>query len=259
MGTALITGASAGIGRELAKIFASDGWNVVLVSRREERLQALAADLEAEFEGMIAHVVPADLARDSAPQAIFDGLTTDGIEVDALVNNAGIGSNGKFWELDPERELDQIHVNIAALVHLSRLFVPGMVERGSGRVLNIASTAGFQPGPYMATYYATKAFVLSFTQAIAYELDGTGVTATAHCPGATDTEFAERAGNESSNLFQKQSPATPDEVARDAYRAMKSGKWVKVHGFTNQVGAFMTRFSPPRVVASIAAKLNEEA
>lgn len=259
MGTALITGASAGIGRELARLFARDGWDVVLVARREERLQALAADLEAEFEKVTAHVVPADLSKADAPQAILDTLADDGIVIDALVNNAGIGSNGKFWELDAEREIDQIHVNVTSLVHLTRLFLPGMVERGSGHVLNIASTAAFQPGPYMATYYATKAFVVSFTQAIAYELKGTGVTATAHCPGATATEFAEAAGNDTSNLFQKQKPAKPEEVALDAYKAMKAGKWVKVHGFTNKVGAFMTRFSPPRAVTAIAAKMNEDA
>lgn len=259
MGTALITGASAGIGRELAKLFANDRWDLVLVARREERLQALAADLEAEFEGVTAHVLPADLSRAEAPQEILDSLAEDGIVIDALVNNAGIGSNGKFWELEAEREIDQIHVNVTSLVHLTRLFLPSMIERGSGYVLNIASTAAFQPGPYMATYYATKAFVVSFTQAIAFELKGTGVTATAHCPGATDTEFAEQAGNDTSNLFQKQKPATPEEVARDAYKAMKDGKWVKVHGFTNKVGAFMTRFSPQKTVAAIAAKLNEEA
>lgn len=259
MSTALVTGASAGIGRELARLFARDGWDLVLVARREERLQALAADLEAEFDGVTAHVVVADLSEAGVAQAIFDRVVEDGIVIDALVNNAGFGSNGRFWELDADREIDQVQVNVTSLVHLTRLFLPGMVERGTGHVLNIASTAAFQPGPFMATYYATKAFVVSFTQAIAYELKGTGVTATAHCPGATDTEFAAEAGNDTSNLFQKQKPATPEEVAHDAYRAMMAGKWIRVHGMANRLGAFMTRFSPRKATTSIAAHMNEEA
>ena len=254
--TALITGASAGIGRELAKLFAADGHHLIIVARRRDRLDELAAEIRAAH-GVEVHVETADLADPAAPTELFRRVSDAGLRVDFLVNNAGFGTNGTFWQLDPQREVDQIQVNVAALTHLTRLFLPQMVERKFGRILNIASTAGFQAGPYMTVYYATKAFVISFTEGLAYELGGTGVTATAHCPGATESEFASTAGNDKSALFQKGSVAGTVEVAGDAYDAMHRGKTIAVHGAMNAVGAFMTRFTPRRTLAAVAGKLNK--
>ncbi|MCA9551571.1 MAG: SDR family oxidoreductase [Myxococcales bacterium] len=259
MAFALITGASAGIGRELAHLFARDGHDVVLVARSKDKLEALAAELRGAH-GRTAHVVPTDLADPAAPTAIFAAVQTLGAEVEFLVNNAGFGTHGPFVELDPERELAMVQVNIAALLHLSRLFLPGMVARGRGRVLNVASTAGFQAGPLMATYYATKAFVISFSEAIAHELEGTGVTVTAHCPGATATDFAQTAGNDVSRLFQGGTKvASAREVAEHAYHAMMRGKTLAIHGLMNRIGAFSVRLSPRAVVTSIAGRLNARA
>ena len=169
--TALITGASSGIGRELVKLFASDRSNLILVARSEDKLESLAQELRRDH-GIEVLVLPKDLADPAAPQAIFDQLSAEGRTVDVVVNNAGFGAVGPVASLAVEKQMDMIQVNVAALTHLSRLFLPGMVERGRGGILNVGSTAGFQPGPNMAVYYATKAFVLSFTEALAEELAG---------------------------------------------------------------------------------------
>lgn len=253
--TALITGASSGLGKDFAELFAADGHDVILVARRRERLEEVAAEIRGRHD-VQCYVEPADLSRREAPQELFDRLQEQNIPVDFLVNNAGFGSNGTFWELPIDGELDQIRVNMEALVHLTHLFLPAMVERKFGRVLNIASTAGFQAGPYMSVYYATKAFVISFTEGIAHELRGTGVTATAHCPGATATEFSAVSGNDKSALFQKGAIASSMEVATHAYHAMNAGKVVTVFGAMNSIGAFSVRFSPRGVLRSIAAKVN---
>lgn len=255
MATALITGASAGLGSEFAKLFAADKHDLLLVARRRDRLDALAQELSAAH-GVKAHVVAADLMEPSAPQAILDEVTRLGLEVEFLVNNAGFGSNGPFWELDAARERGMIEVNITALVVLTRALLPAMVKRRRGRVLNIGSTAGFQPGPYMAGYYASKAFVNGFTEALAYELKGTGVTATVSCPGATATEFAAVAGNDKSKLF-KAGAMTAPEVAAEAYRAMHDGQPMIVHGLKNKLSAWSVGFSPRAIVTAIAASLNK--
>lgn len=252
--TALVTGASSGIGRELCRHFATDGHDLVVVARREQLLRELAEELEDEF-GVGVRVEPCDLADAEARSTLYERLSDDQVQVDFLVNNAGFGSNGPFWELDRERELSQVRVNVEALTDLTRMFVPQMVARGFGRILNIASTAAFQPGPYMSVYYATKAYVLSFTEGIAHELEGTGVTATAHCPGATETEFAEAASNDDTLLF-KSGVASAESVASHAYSAMQRGTVVAVPGLVNKFGAAMVRFSPRRLVRSIAARLN---
>ena len=180
--TALITGASSGIGLDLARLFAKDGHDVVLVARSEGKLREIAAELERDF-GMTAHVIVADLAKPDAPQTLVAQLPVD---VDVLVNNAGFGVLGPFVETDLAKELEMIQVNVVALTHLTKLLLPPMVARRRGRVLNVASTAAFQPGPLMAVYYATKAYVLSFSEAIADELRDSGVTVTALCPGPTE-------------------------------------------------------------------------
>ena len=254
MTTALITGASAGLGAEFAKLFAADKHDLLLVARRRDRLDALAAELTAAH-GVKVHVVAVDLMDPAAPKVILDEVERLGLEVGFLVNNAGFGSNGNFWELDADRERGMVEVNVTALVVLTRALLPAMVKRGRGRVLNVGSTAGFQPGPFMAGYYATKAFVNSFTEALAFELKGTGVTATVSCPGATETEFAGVAGNDKTALFQAGAMGAT-EVAVDAYRAMLKGQPVVVHGARNKLSAWSVGFSPRSMVTAIAASLN---
>ncbi|HZC76160.1 MAG TPA: SDR family oxidoreductase, partial [Ktedonobacterales bacterium] len=195
--TALVTGASSGIGEELARLFARDGYDLVLVARGKTQLEALAAELR-QRHGVSLTVLATDLAQPAAAQAIYDELTRAGITVDVLVNNAGYATYGSFTEIPAETELAMLQVNMAALTHLCKLFLPPMVRRGSGRVLNVASTAAFQPGPLMAAYYASKAYVLSLSEALANELRGTGVTVTALCPGPTRSGFQSRAKMEDS-------------------------------------------------------------
>jgi uncharacterized protein len=254
-GAALITGASRGIGRELARLFARDGQEVVLVARSEEELQALARDLIATY-GAKCHVIACDLLDPAAPAALKARLDQEGVTVGVLVNNAGFGDTGAFHTLDRQRQLGQVQLNIAALTDLTHLFLPKMIEQGQGRILNIASTAGFQPGPYMAVYYATKAYVISFSEAISHELRGTGVTVTAHCPGATDTHFAAAAGNDKTMLFQRGQVASAEDVAADAYAAMLAGRPVAIHGVLNWLGAFSVRLAPRAVVRALAARIN---
>ncbi len=252
--TSLITGASAGLGVEYARLFARDGYDLVLVARRGERLEELAGELEKKY-GITALVLVADLRESSAPQRIFDALAAAEREIDFLVNSAGFGTTGAFVNLDTMRELDLIDVNIRALTHLTRLFLPGMVARKRGRVLNIASIAGFVPGPYMATYYASKAFVLSLTEALAYELHGTGVTATASCPGPVETEFGAVSGNGKSVLFAK-GGANASLVALHGYRAMHAGEVIAIPGLKNKLAAQAIQLGPRAASRASAARLN---
>lgn len=253
--TALVTGASAGLGKELATLFAVDGHDLVLVARSEDKLRALAVEL-AERHGVRAHVIAADLGDPAAPARIEARCRELAVEVDFLVNNAGFGSNGAFLDLPLERELEMVQVNVGALSALCHRFVAPMRQRGFGRVLNVASTAGFQAGPFMATYYASKAFVISFSEALAYELSGTGVTVTCHCPGATHTDFSATAGTDKTALFQRSGVASAPDVAAHAYRAMHCGTVLSVHGAMNKLGVHSLRMAPRSVVRRIAAKLN---
>ncbi len=250
-GTALITGASMGLGAELARLFAADGHDLVLVARSLAKLEALATELSGAH-GVSVRVEVRDLADAAAIAALAADLADTPVEF--LVNNAGFGTNGRFIELDPAPELGQIAVNVAALADLTRRFLPAMVRRGSGRVLNIASTAGFQPGPFMATYYATKAFVLSFSQALAVEVAGSGVTVTAHCPGPTATGFQATAGMGKVRLGKGGADATA--CARHAYRAMHGGRRVAIHGPLNAIMAWLARVSPMAMTLRVAAYLN---
>jgi short-subunit dehydrogenase len=252
---ALITGASAGLGEQFANLFAQDGHDVVLVARRIDRLETLAERLRQEHD-VAAQAIAADLADPAAPQRLFDEVASRGMKVDFLVNNAGFGSNGAFLDLDLAREAEMVEVNCTALVRLAHLFGRPMRERGRGRILNVASTAAFQPGPYMATYYATKAFVLSFSEALAHELRGSGVTVTCHCPGATHTEFAAQAGLSGAKLFRRPSVASAAEVAEHGYRAMMKGTPLAVHGMLNRLVVQSVRLAPRSVARSIAASLN---
>jgi uncharacterized protein len=253
--TALITGASAGLGREYAALFARDKIDVALVARRRDKLDELAAALEKEH-GIKAHVFAADLGDPAAPPQLHEQVTAAGLEIEFLVNNAGFGATGAFHASDPARELNMIQVNVTSLVHLTRLFLPAMVARKSGRVLNIGSTAGFVPGPFMATYYASKAFVVSFTEALAYELKGTGVTATVSCPGATATEFAAVAGNDKTALFTGSGVAGAAAVALHGYKAMLAGRVIAIPGVRNKLMIQSLRASPRAVSRSVAASMN---
>lgn len=253
--TALITGASAGIGRELAKLFAADGHNLVLVARNGPRLAQFADDLQREF-AVSAKSFPLDLTDTSAPQFLLDQLARESIAVETLVNNAGYGIRGAFAQTPAEESLGQIQLNIAALTHLTRLFLQPMLDRREGKILNVASTAGFQPGPLMAVYYATKAYVISFSEALANELQGTGVTVTCLCPGPTDTEFQRRAGTEG-NLLKRLRPMDAKSVARDGYNALMKGKPLVISGFRNWLLTESLRISPRRLVTAVSRKVLE--
>ena len=240
--TVLVTGASSGIGLELARLFAADGCDLILVARRKEALDALAAEL-ADGPGVKVRVLPRDLSEADAPQRIFDDLSGDGTAVDVLVNNAGFGGIGPIFAQDERRQADMVQVNVTAVTRLTRLFLPGMLERRRGGVLNVASTAAFQPGTNMAVYYATKAYVLFFTEALAEELRGTGVTATALCPGPTRTGFQAAARMEHV-LVAKMAKATAAGVARTGHRAFRKGRVVAVSGLFNWLGAQSVRLAP---------------
>jgi short-subunit dehydrogenase len=252
--TALITGASAGLGCEFAKLAAQDGHDLVLVARRRDRLEALANELGAAY-GVRATVLTADLGDAAAMRQIAEGVAAAGLHIDILINNAGFGSHGAFAELKLGRELEMIDVNVKALVELTHRFLPSMVARRQGCILNVASVAGFVPGPYMAIYYASKAFVLSFTEALAAELRGTGVTATAACPGPTATEFGSVARSDRTNLFHNRAAAAP-AVARHGYRAMLAGQVVAIPGLKNKLILQVLRITPRAVLRSIVTKLN---
>jgi uncharacterized protein len=248
--TALITGASSGIGQEFAKLCAAAGNDVILAARRRSELEALASEL-SRAHGVAARALEADLAEPNAPQAIFEAAGA----VDILINNAGFGKLGPFATVDWETHSSMIQVNVAALTHLTRLYLPGMVARRTGRILNVASTAAFVPGPYMAVYYASKAFVLSFTLAVAAELEGTGVTATALCPGPTITGFGDVAGNAHSKLFQRNA-MTAEAVAREGFAAMMAGKPERIAGARNRWLIWGTRFAPRKMLAAATKRLN---
>jgi uncharacterized protein len=256
--TSLITGASSGIGLDLARLFAGDGFDVVLVARSEAKLREIAAGIEKEFR-IAANVIVADLAQPGAAQRIVDELSARRITIDALVNNAGLGLGGPFIETDLKTELEMIQVNVVALTQLTKLLLPPMVARGGGRILNVASTAAFQPGPFMAVYYATKAYVLSFSEAIADELRDSGVTVTALCPGPTETGFAAAAQMADSPLFKMTKPARSDAVARAGYEGMKRGKRIVIPGLRNKIMAQSVRISPRRMVTMIVRKMQERA
>jgi hypothetical protein len=250
--TALVTGASGGIGRELATLLARDGHDLVVVARSEADLVDLGNRLQDDY-GVTVTVVVKDLADPDSPAEIQAALDERGIEVDVLVNNAGFATYGRFLDTDLDTERDELQVNVLAVTELTKRFLPGMVERGEGRVLNVASTAAFQPGPLMAVYYASKAYVLSFSEALAAELDGTGVTVTALCPGPTDTGFQSRAEMGASKLVQGDLQ-DPTEVARAGYHGMQAGEAVVVPGLRNKLLTVAVRLLPRSVVRSMVKR-----
>jgi short-subunit dehydrogenase len=251
---ALITGASAGIGKEFAREYAARGYELVLVARREDALSELAAELQSKH-GTVSHVVAADLADANAPMTIFHSVEQLGVHVDILVNNAGFGYLSAVAEAPPEKLLGIVQVNIAALVHLTRLFLPSMISHGTGGVLNVASTAAFVPGPLMAVYYASKAFVLSFSEALWNELQGTGVKASCLCPGATVTEFGMASGMDKTPLFARAVGMDAASVARIGVAGLERNEAVTICGAANRLAVASSRFVPRRLTASVVRKL----
>jgi len=230
--TALITGASSGIGKELALIHAAAGDDLILVARREERLKELKKELESQY-GITVHVIPADLSVSNAPREVFDHIGKQNLRVDYLISNAGFSQQGYFHETDWKVIESMIMVNVMAMTRLAHLFIPQMVECGSGRIMFVASSAAFAPGgPLQSTYYATKSMIVSLSQGLAGELVDNGVTVTALCPGATATEFEEVSGLDKTPLFEREKVFTAKEVAKDGYEAMMNGDLVKLTGLT---------------------------
>jgi hypothetical protein len=254
--TALVTGASSGIGREFAAVLARNGYDLVLVARRRTELDSLAAELQSAHAAT-SLVVPADLSTAEGVPSVVDAVRAADVEVDVLINNAGLGGHGRFIETDVASDEQQLAVNILALTRLTKAFLPPMVSRRRGRILNVASTAGFQPGPFMAVYYASKAYVLSFSEALSEEVRGTGVTVTALAPGAVRTAFFDVA-NVDSNSRLVRSPGTlnADEVAQAGYDAMMRGRALVIPGFANRMGMESLRIAPRGLVTRVVARLH---
>lgn len=245
--TALITGATGGLGKEFSKIFAREGYDLVLVSKTKSKLDLLKEQLQAEYD-VHAEIYPADLAKKDAACGIFDFTAAKGIAVDVLVNNAGFGDFGEYRNCHWNKQYDMMQVNMCTLAQFTRLYLPSMVERGRGKILNVASVASFFPGPLMSVYYATKAFVLSFTQALSVELKNTGVSVTALCPGPTKTGFEDNADLETSGLFKHLKVDRAKDVAEYGYSELMKNKVVAVPGIMNKLITFSPRLSPRKLV-----------
>lgn len=253
--TALITGASSGIGLELARFFARQNIHLVLTARSEGKLQEIKRELENDY-GISVKIIVANLAEYENAEDIYTLLKNENIAIEYLVNNAGFGDYGKFHESDWKKQEAMINLNVTSLSYLTHLFLKDMVRRKSGRILNVASTAAFQPGPLMAVYYATKAFVLHFSEAIANELQDTNITVTALCPGPTESNFADAANMGNSPLFKRKMPTSRD-VAEYGFKAMMEGKTVAIHGTQNKILRQAGRFAPRKIMTAIVRKIQE--
>lgn len=254
---ALVTGASVGIGYELCKQFARDRIDLVIVARNVDRLEEVATELR-EATGIQVTPLGADLSDPVAPQEIKQKVDELGLTVEYLVNNAGFMTFGPFADTDPHSSLDLLQVNMHALTHLTALFLPEMVERRSGTILNVASAAAFQPGPLTATYYASKAYVLHFSEALAEELEGKGISVTALCPGPTITELHMRAKMERSGLVTDRRAMTAEAVAEIGYRGMKRGKTIVIPGMANRLLTLVVRVAPRRMVTRFVHRMQAE-
>lgn len=252
MKTALITGASSGIGKELARIHAAKGGNLILVARRTESLETLKSELESTY-GVQVSTFTQDLTQLHAAKKVYDFVNHSGLEVDYLMNNAGFGGHGNFVDRPLEKDLEMIQLNVTALVELTHLFLQDMKERGYGKILNTASTAGFLPGPLQATYFATKAFVVTFTEGISYELRNTGVTVTALCPGPVKTEFEHVAGLEGGTMFDK--GASAYKTAKSGYDGMMKGKVIQISEFSFAFLIKMVPFIPLKMLSAVIEKM----
>ena len=252
---ALVTGASSGIGYELAKLFAKDGKNIVVVARSQDKLEELKTQIEGKY-GTSVMVLPKDLSDPKAPQQIFSELEKEAIKVDVLVNNAGFGTYGMFSETDLQEELRMIQVNATSLIHLTKLFLKGMVDNGSGRILNVASVCSFLSTPLESVYCATKSLVLHFSEALANELQGTGVNVTCLCPGLARTEFHKRAHMENSKVA-KRKMMDAATVAEAGYKALERGKGIVIPGLLYKFAPLFARFAPRNVVTKVVRSQHE--
>jgi len=244
--TVLITGATSGLGYEFVKLFADDGYNLVLVARNTEKMSAI----QQTYSHLDVVVLTKDLSKSGAAKEVYEEMKAKDIHIDVLVNNAGFGLMGEFDQLDLQKQVEMIQLNITALTELTHYFLPEMKERNSGRILNVASTAAFQPGPLMAVYYATKAYVLSFSEALVEELSNYSVTVTTLCPGATKTNFGSVASVEKTKMFSK--AMLSDVVAKEGYNGLMNGKRVIITGSVNKLGAISAKFLPRSLAAKIA-------
>jgi len=254
--TVLITGASSGIGKALARQFAIEGFDIVAVASNAAKLSLAAGELRAVHPVEIIEIVK-DLTQSTAPQEIYDELRARGITIDVLVNDAGIGQGGPFSESPLDKDIEVIRLNVEAVTRLTKLFLNDMLVRNSGRILNVGSVAGFQPGPLLAVYHATKAYVNSFSEALAEELKDTNITVTLLCPGPTDTDFFQRADLEDSRIFESGMLMEPEEVAEIAYDALMDGERVVIPGMSNKVMTFTRRLMPLGMQAKLNRKFYE--
>ncbi len=256
--TALITGASSGIGYELAKIFAKNGYNLVLVARNTDRLNEIASDLRNQHDLESVVVIGKDLTQPNAAQEVYNEIQGFGLDVNVLVNDAGMGEYGAFaTDTDLDKELAIIQLNVVSLVHLTKLFLKDMVLTNEGKILNLASIVSVMPNPYMAVYGATKAFVLSFTEALRNECKDTNVTITALLPGATNTDFFNRAGAEGTRAHKQAQSADPAKVAQDGFDALMKGKDKVVSGLMNKSQAAASNLLPDTFLSQVVRKLME--
>lgn len=255
--TVLITGASGGIGMELAEVFAKNGHDLVLLARSEEKLYQLAMRYAVNYK-VHTKVIVADLTDPAAPQRVFEELKQENTVIDALINNAGIGNYGPFKEADLQVELNMLQLNIVALTHLCKLFLDQLPDGRSGKIMNVSSVAAFMAGPMMAVYYASKAYVLSFTEALKAELQGTGITVTTLCPGPTDTDFKKRANLDASSMFSKMFKEEARTVAEAGYAGLMKGKSIVLPGVKNKLLPHAVQFVPRFMLRKLVKKVQEK-
>ncbi len=253
---ALITGASSGIGLELARIFAREGFDLLITARREDRLLSLKQDLEKEY-GIKVHTFTVDLSLDDAPAAIFDFVKEENLEINTLINNAGIGDYGFFKDSDWSRLSVMIDLNIKSLTHLTHLFIPELLKHDEGYIMNVASTAAFQPGPLMSVYYASKNYVLAFSEALSNELSDTNIYVSALCPGPTESEFQDVANMKKSKLFDRLPVASSKDVAEYGYKSLMKGKRVAIYGIANKIAPKFISLVPRCWVTAAVRKIQE--
>ena len=254
---AVITGASGGLGEEFAKLFARDGYNLILVARNTEKLEKLKREIESNY-GVIAEISACDLSKARSAEEVFDFCEKKGAEISALVNNAGFGDFGEFYRADMDKLTNMVQVNDMTLMRLTRLILPQMAERKCGKILNVASVASFAPGALMCVYYASKAFVLSFSEALAVEMKPYGVSVTALCPGPTKTGFESTASLQKSGLFKNLKNADAAKTAAFGYKKMQKGKAVAIHGARNRFLVRLMKFAPRSLVRKCVYKIQKE-
>ncbi|MBW4626276.1 MAG: SDR family NAD(P)-dependent oxidoreductase [Brasilonema octagenarum HA4186-MV1] len=254
--TALITGAASGIGYELAHLFARDSYNLVLVDKNGQKLSEIAEEFPKKFGIYVIKIVK-DLSISTAPEEIFTDLQQASIKVDVLVNNAGFGTYGLFNETNLTAEMEMLQVNLVSLTHLTKLFLKDMVNQGNGKILNVASTAAFQPGPLMAVYSATKTYILFFSEALANELKDTGVTVTVLCPGPTESDFHKITGMADSELLKNKKMMSAESVAKIGYAGLFASTAVVIPGVKNKILAELVRFTPRKLVAEVVRSIHE--